>query len=319
MLLPGTWSAALSLLLLSIICFGLWPNIFKSAGRWRFELFSIDFGLGAVLCALIAAYTLGTLGAELNFSDSMLVAGRRAEVMAVAAGVVFALGNLLYFATIALIGLTNGTLVTFSVFGCALGLLELPHRNYPTVGAGFLILAIAAGLAAASVAVKKQSRKGSITGLLAGLAFAGVWPVLEQAEPETLGIGAYGGVLLAAVGVLLATVFLDFFFLNISLEGGNISFANYLSGTFKDHAKGIFSGFVCAAGALALYTACTGTAGVTRFHAWITPFAGGLGAVLCGLAFWQKAPQPPAAKRNTLLSTALFAVGAAVLLFGMRK
>ena len=51
-----------------MICLGSWINTFKATGnRWRFELFSIDFAVGALLISLLAAYTLGTLGADLEF------------------------------------------------------------------------------------------------------------------------------------------------------------------------------------------------------------------------------------------------------------
>lgn len=331
MVLPGTWSAALTLLILAAICFALWPNLFKLAGRWRFELFSFDFAAGVLICALFAAFTLGTLGAELNFSDSMLVAGRRAELMAVASGTLFALANMLYLATIALMGLTNGTLLTFGALGFVLSFLELLQGHYLTANGSGLLLAITAALAVASTSAKRTAagprllkqmsptRKGAITGVLSGITFAGVWPVLQLAEVDQMGIGAYGGVLMAAIGILVSTFFLNFFFLNMSLEGGAISYSTYLTGTAKDHLKGIFCGVVCAAGALALYAACTGVAPVTRFEAWLSLFAGAFLAVISGLLFWQRMPQPPAAKRNTLISTLLYAAGVALLLAGMRK
>ena len=32
-----------------------------AGNRWRFELFSFDFAIGAILFALVSAYTLGNL------------------------------------------------------------------------------------------------------------------------------------------------------------------------------------------------------------------------------------------------------------------
>ena len=340
MLLPETATTASLLLVLSVLFLVLWPNLFKAAGaKWRFELFSIDFAIGVILVAIIAAYTLGTLGADLGFGDSMLVAGRRAEVMAVAAGAVFAFANMLYFGTIAMMGLSNGTLLTFSVFGCCVGLLHMGGGHVLTsflsavvflagAAATYLSAKSARGMSTAPTAATRPggskksappmplSMKGTITGILAGLTFAAVWPVLSSAQTEELGIGAYGGVLMAAIGVVVATFFLDFFFLNISLEGGRISYANYLDGTIRNHALGAASGAAFTAGALAIYTAKTGTVTVPVFEAWSIPFAAALIAVGTGVFFWQKLQLSPTAKRNKWAAALLFVVGSLLFLSG---
>lgn len=339
MVLPATWSAALSLLILSTLCLGLWPNIFKIAGKYRFELFSLDFAVGAVTCALVAAFSLGTLGSDLSFSDSMLVAGRRAELMAVVTGGVFAFGNMLYLATIALMGLTNGTLLTFSMLGVTLSVMEATHGHFMTAGISLLFLGAAAGVAVAAARANRTAKptltrnpaqakqpqqfsssfKGAITGMLAGLAFACVLPVLRLAEGEQLGIGAYGGLLLATFGILISTFVFNFFFMNVSLEGGSISFSTYLSSSIKNHLTGAICGVAWAIGAISLYTACTGTAGVTRSHGWAVPFGAAALAVVSGMAFWQKAPQTAIVRRNKLISMALFFIGATVLLLNTRS
>ncbi len=320
----------------------LWPNLFKVAGpKWRFELFSLDFALGAILLALLAAYTLGSRGSELDFSDSMLVAGRRSQAMAIGAGAVFALGNMLYLGTIALMGLSNATLLTFSLFGCGVGLLQLASGHYVTAALAFLIFAAGAlftflsaketreaaaargaaarGAVSAVTNTMPLSTKGAITGVLAGLFFALVWPVLGLAQTEELAIAAYGGVLMAAIGIAIATFLFNFFFLNISLEGGQISYSTYLTGSAKSHAVGVASGVVFAAGALALYTAKTGSATVTRLEGWIVPFAAALVAAITGVLFWQKIQIPAGAKRNKTIAIGLFAAGSAALLVGMYR
>jgi len=39
MILPQTYTAALFLMILSMICWGSWANTYKLAGKWRFELY----------------------------------------------------------------------------------------------------------------------------------------------------------------------------------------------------------------------------------------------------------------------------------------
>src|SRR5260370_16221971 len=105
MLIPETYASALLLTILSMICWGSWANTFKLSGKWRFELFYYDYSLGVLLAALLAAYSFGSMGSELSFSDNMLVAGKRNMAWALAAGTVFNLANMLLVAAISVAGM----------------------------------------------------------------------------------------------------------------------------------------------------------------------------------------------------------------------
>jgi len=108
MILPVSYHSVILLLIASLVCLGVWVNTFKAApGRWRFELYSIDCAIGAVIVAVAAAYTLGTLGPDLGFGDRIIVAGRTQQALAVIAGAVFALGNMLLLASVSLLGIAN--------------------------------------------------------------------------------------------------------------------------------------------------------------------------------------------------------------------
>lgn len=115
MLLPVSSTAVLSLLILSFLCLGCWINMFKATGRWRFELFAIDFSVGAMAVVLAAALTLGTLGSDLAYSDRILVAGRTAQALAVVGGAVFNLGNMLLLASVSLLGISTAFPLTIGV------------------------------------------------------------------------------------------------------------------------------------------------------------------------------------------------------------
>jgi glucose uptake protein len=373
LVLPGTWSASLFLIVVSIICFGLWPNLLKVAGaKWRFEMFAFDFGLGAMLVALVAAYTLGTMGSALGFSDSMLVSGRRIELLAFLTGGAFALANLFYLATISLLGLANATLLAASIFGCVVGLMNLEPGLYLTSSVAAVVLIAAAAFVIASTKAKpvvpetqaatvsvsteatpkvartgttaasvpkpagyygrpsrhakkivkppmSASIKGVITGILAGSAFAGVVPLLSLIQPPIMGIGAYGGMLLGTIGLFFFTFLLNFFFLNVALEGSTIGFTTYFTGTGRNHALGLLTGSIWSAGAIALYAAYTGAGSVTWFDVWVAPFTGALLAVLSGLMFWAKSTQVAGARRNALIGLVLYLGGVTILLAGFRR
>ena len=105
MLTPTTYAAALILSILSMICWGSWANTFKLTKKWRFELFYFDYAFGVLAAALIAAFTFGSMGNELSFTDNLLITGKRQMAMGMAAGGIFNLANMLLVAAISISGL----------------------------------------------------------------------------------------------------------------------------------------------------------------------------------------------------------------------
>lgn len=109
MYLPTTYVAALLLTILSMVCWGSWANTQKLTGKWRFELFYFDYAFGVLLCAVLAAFTFGSLNsqqlAELPFMDTLVLTAKRKMLWAVAGGVVFNLANMLLVAAIAIAGM----------------------------------------------------------------------------------------------------------------------------------------------------------------------------------------------------------------------
>ncbi len=95
MILPTTSLAALLLLILSTVCLGSWANAQKLVGKWRFELFYYDYMLGVVMCAVVAAYTLGEADPQdLTFADNLLLIGYHQMAYGIASGVVLSLANI---------------------------------------------------------------------------------------------------------------------------------------------------------------------------------------------------------------------------------
>ena len=64
MIIIHSYSLAVGMFILNMICFGSWSNTQKlvAVKQWRFELFYWDFIFGLVLTTLIAGLTLGSLG-----------------------------------------------------------------------------------------------------------------------------------------------------------------------------------------------------------------------------------------------------------------
>ena len=107
MILPRSPALAILILVIGMLCWGLWPNTIKMAGKRRFELFYLDFAIGAAAAAVIAALTFGSMGWD-GFSvlDELRLAGKRNDLYAFLAGCIFNLGNMLLVAGISIGGIS---------------------------------------------------------------------------------------------------------------------------------------------------------------------------------------------------------------------
>ena len=59
---PQTYAVALSLMLVTMVCWGSWANTMKLCPCYRFQLFYWDYVIGLILAALIWGFTLGSMG-----------------------------------------------------------------------------------------------------------------------------------------------------------------------------------------------------------------------------------------------------------------
>jgi glucose uptake protein len=57
-----TYAVALSLMLVTMVCWGSWANTMKLCPGYRFQLFYWDYVIGLILAALISGFTLGSMG-----------------------------------------------------------------------------------------------------------------------------------------------------------------------------------------------------------------------------------------------------------------
>lgn len=140
MTLPSHYIASLLLLILSMLCWGSWANTFKATGKWRFELFYFDFAVGVFVAAVFAACTFGSLGSD-GFSvlDELGISGKRHEAMAMLAGIVFNLANMLLVAAISVAGMAVAFPVGIGlalVIGVALSFYLHPVGSPYLLGAG---------------------------------------------------------------------------------------------------------------------------------------------------------------------------------------
>jgi len=165
MLLPTTYALSIALLIFSMLCWGSWANTLKKS-HWRFELYYIDFSLGAVLAAVVASFTVGSMGPDISVPDTFLLVGKRQILLAFAAGCIFNLANMLLVAAIELSGMS----VAFPV-GIGLALIVGVVWNYAMqqVGSvfylfgGSLLVLIAVILSAVAYGMMETIRRKAAT------------------------------------------------------------------------------------------------------------------------------------------------------------
>jgi glucose uptake protein len=285
MILPTTYLAALLLLVLSMLCLGSWQNAQKLAGKWRFELFYYDFSVGVALSAVIAAFTFGSMNStDLTFQDNFLLTGYRKMAIAVAAGVVFNLGNLLLLAAIAVagMGIAFPMAVGFALVIGAIWQYMLNQQGSAALLFSGALLVLAAVIAGAFTHAERLADKaaqdkgppkydprtktivrppsgvkGVVLSLLSGLFLALFYPVLEVSRTGDDAIGPYGIALLFAGGILFSTLLYNPFLMNFPVVGEPIHFRDFFMGTRRQHLMGVLGGILFGIGMVASLVAAT--------------------------------------------------------------
>src|ERR1700691_5525024 len=161
MYIPESYSAALLMMLVSMLCWGSWANMQKIDKTWRFELFYWDYMWGILACALLFGLTMGRTNpaAPVSFFHNLGSASTRSLVEAFAGGMIFKLGNLLLVAAISVAGMA----VAFPlgaglalVIGAVLDYAISPKGNRFLLFGGILL--ISAAIASNAMAYRGLSR-----------------------------------------------------------------------------------------------------------------------------------------------------------------
>lgn len=313
MVLPDTYTSALLLTLLSMLCWGSWANTYKLAGKWRFELYYYDYALGVLAAATAAAFTFGTLGFDgFLFLDDLMRAGKRNMALGFAGGVVFNLANMLLVAAISVAGLAVAFPVGIGlalIIGVILNYLINPQGN-PTLlfaGVSLVVAAIVVdalayrshALAQVKQRIKagltrstlpKISWKGIVLSLASGLLMGSFYPLVEMGKQGDSGLGPYAIAFIFALGVFFSTFAFNLFFMNLPVQGEPVEILDYLRGTWRQHALGVAGGAIWAAGTISNFVAASAPREIQVGPA--MSYAMGQGATLVsalwGLLVWKE-------------------------------
>lgn len=276
MFIIETYLLAVVFSVITMICWGSWPNMQKLVRpSWRFELFYWDYVMGIVLVALLFAFTLGSYGnAGRGFLPDLAQAEWEHIFSAVLGGAIFNAANILFVAAIALAGMA----VAFPVgagFGLILGVsvnyIAAPVGNAGLLFGGVALIATAILLSATahrklSRSQKKVSAKGILLTLAAGVLFGFFYRFIAGAmyadfrSPEAGKLGPYTAVVCFGIGVLLSNFIFNTLLMKKPVEGKPLRYAAYFEGNAKDHVMGLLGGIIWGGG-LVLSILSAGEAG----------------------------------------------------------
>lgn len=261
MFVPETYGVALFLMLLCMICWGSWANTFKLAGPVRFELFYWDYALGVFVMAIILALTLGSWhGGEDAFFNNLAQARGSRIALAMAAGTIFNLANILLVGAIAIAGMAVAFPISIGaalVIGTVLTYI-VDRTGNPMMlfaGVGLAVVAIIAD----SLAYKELSggevqvtKRGIWVSIISGILMGSWSPLTAASMAEGAGqLTPYTSTFAFAFATLISTVFFNAYFMQKPLIGKPVSFEGYLQGNPSWHALAMAGGFIWSIGTAA--------------------------------------------------------------------
>lgn len=239
MILPTTYGAALMLSLFTMLCWGSWANTQKLAGsKWRFELFYADYSLGVFLCALVAAFTFGTLNEkEITFVDSFAGIALRKIGWALAGGIIFNVANVLLVAAIAISGMSVAFPIAIGlalIIGVVWNYFLNPQGNPAMLFGGTLLVGLAIVVNAiayrAAHAAKRVIVSETQTASVRVAADPSVNPKNRQRRKTAAMSVATKGILISLISGVLMGAFYPF--LQISMSDEGMALAAYTAGFF---------------------------------------------------------------------------------------
>jgi len=327
MFIIETYSTAVFLCVITMLCWGSWANTQKlTTSTWRFELFYWDYSLGILLASLLLAFTLGSTGTMgRGFLADVAQAMPEHIQSALIGGVVFNAANILLVAAIGITGMAVAFPVGIGialVLGVLVNYLDQPSGNPLIIfgGVGLITLAIILNAWAYG---KRSSTGMSVKGLLIAVVsgcmmglfykYVANSMVLNFSMPEAGKLTPYTALVFFAVGILASSLVFNTIQMYRPFQGDAVGFVDYFRGSLKDHAVGMLGGAIWFIG-MAFSIIASEKAG--------TAISYGLGqgatvvAALWGIYIWKEFDGSDAKTQGMLkLMLALYILGVGLLIY----
>jgi glucose uptake protein len=256
MYLPGTFSAALLVTMLSTLFWGSWANSYKGTKHYAFEHFYWDYILGVVLCSWTFALTLGSHG---SVGESFLPNVQNADasniLQALLAGAIFKVANLLLVAAVDIARLAVAFPIAIGIAvveGVVLSYAFQPKGSIVFLGFG-MALAIAAVLFDARAynalrATTTATRKGILVSVLSGVLMGAFAAFVTRAMTHGHTLTPYSVAALFSIGALLCCFVATTYLMRHPIQGAPGAFSGYWKTGANNHLLGLLGGAVWGLG-----------------------------------------------------------------------
>jgi glucose uptake protein len=294
MFIPQSYSLAIILCIVTMLCWGSWGNTQKLAGKsWRFELFYWDYVLGILLFSLLLGFTLGSNGENgRGFIEDIGQAEPGNMLNAILGGVVFNASNILLVAAMAIAGMAVAFPVGVGIalaLGVIINYVFVPQGNATLLFSGVSLIVAAIIIDAVaykkhSTTLKKVSGKGILLSVSAGVLMALFYRFVASSMitsfdvPEAGKLTPYSAIFFFSVGVLLSNFLFNYLIMKRPFEGIPLSFKDYAKGSLGVHLTGVIGGVIWNMG-MSMSIIASGKAGFA------ISYGLGQGATLIA-AFW---------------------------------
>ncbi|WOJ92543.1 multidrug DMT transporter permease [Congregibacter variabilis] len=330
MLIVESYTIAVAMCLITMLCWGSWANTQKLASNeWQFQLFYWDYSLGVLLLTLLFAFTIGSTGEEGRaFMPDISQAGSDAIQSALIGGVVFNLANILLVTAIDIAGMAVAFPVAIGlalVIGVVSNYLAEPLGDPVFLFAGVGLVTAAIIVCALIYARLPQDEgrsvgKGLAISVIAGIAmgffyrFVAASISMDFANPEAGLMTPYSAGVVFAVGLLVSNVIWLVPLMYKPISGEVAPIGEYFSkGTPRLHLVGILGGAIWCVGFSFSFIA-SGAAGPAISY--------GLGqgatmvAAFWGVFIWKEFKDAPAGTSSMITAMfALFFVGLGLIVY----
>jgi len=301
MYIVESYSLAVILTLVTMLCWGSWANTQKLAEKsWRFELFYWDYVIGIVLMSLLFAFTLGSMGAQgRGFLADLHQANPANLEKALLGGIIFNAANILVAAAIAIAGMSVAFPVGIGialVLGVVINYIATPQGNAGWLFSGVALVTAAIVIDALAYRKKtsqsqKVPTKGIVLSLVGGTLMALFYRFVASSmaedflHPQAGFLTPYTATFFFSLGVLLSNLLFNTILMKKPFEGVPVTYSQYFKGGLKEHLTGILGGMIWCIG-MSLSIIAAGKAGF--------PISYGLGqgatlvAALWGVFIWKE-------------------------------
>lgn len=256
--------------IITMLCWGSWANTQKlSTRQLPFQLFYWDYGIGVLLLAIIAAFTLGSVGSHGRpFLADVSQAASMNLWLAFVGGIVFNLANILLVTAIDVAGMSVAFPIAIGlalVLGVIINYIAEPIGNLSLLSLGVILILIAILISAQTYKRLKSAAQSPrlgivislLSGILMGLFYRFVAASLSThdlvSDPGKL--TCYTAMVLFALGLFLSNFIFNSYMMKKPIVGKPVAFSAYWRQSLSVHWVGWLGGIIWALGTLCNFIA----------------------------------------------------------------